>query len=133
MSESKQVKEADLEESIANLYNVSKDSIENIEWSESKGAGAEDGFTTQLVAVKGLAKIVGASKEYSFIVKLTPEIGFRAAMVKKTGMFEKEYLLYGFILPILSRERENKGLKKLPIPQCFYAHPDPDVLVMINL
>ncbi len=54
MSESKQVvKEADLKESIANLYNVSKDSIGNIEWSESKGAAAEDGFTTQLVAVKG--------------------------------------------------------------------------------
>ena len=54
MSESKQVvKEEDLKESIANLYNVSKESIENIEWSESKEAAAEDGFTTQLVAVKG--------------------------------------------------------------------------------
>ena len=53
MSESKQVKEEALKESIANFYNVSKGSIENIEWSESKGAAAEDGFTTQLVAVKG--------------------------------------------------------------------------------
>ena len=51
----------------------------------------------------------------------------------QTGIFEKEYLLYGVILPILSRERKDKGLKKLPIPQCFYAHLDPGVLVMINL
>ena len=54
-------------------------------------------------------------------------------LLLQTGIFEKEYLLYGVILPILSRERENKGLKKLPIPRCFYAHPDPGVLVMINL
>ena len=54
-------------------------------------------------------------------------------MLLQTGIFEKEYLLYGVILPTLSRERETKGLKKLPIPQCFYAHPDPGVLVMNNL
>ena len=54
-------------------------------------------------------------------------------MLFQTGIFEKEYLLYEVILPILSRERKNKGLKELPIPRCFYAHPDPGVLVMINL
>ena len=32
-----------------------------------------------------MAKIDGASKEFSFMVKLTPEIGFRAAMVKEVS------------------------------------------------
>ena len=32
-----------------------------------------------------MAKINGASKEFSFMVKLTPEIGFRAAMVKEVS------------------------------------------------
>ena len=34
---------------------------------------------------KGMAKIDRASKEFSFMVKLTPEIGFRAAMVKEVS------------------------------------------------
>ena len=86
MSKSKQsVKEKHLKESLSKLYQVSQDNIRNIEWSESKGAAAEDGFTTELVAVNGKAEIDRIDQEFSFMVKLTPEIGFRAEMVKEVS------------------------------------------------
>ena len=37
------------------------------------------------MAVKGTAKIDEIIKEFSFMVKLTPDIGFRAAMVKEVS------------------------------------------------
>ena len=37
------------------------------------------------MAVKGTAKIDDTIKEFSFMVKLTPDIGFRAAMVKEVS------------------------------------------------
>ena len=49
------------------------------------------------------------------------------------GLFLKEYLFYDVILPKLETERNEKGLEKLALPKCFYAHPDPGVLVMNNL
>ena len=36
-------------------------------------------------------------------------------------------------MPLLEKERKVKGLKNLAIPKCFYAHPEPGVLVMKNL
>ena len=47
--------------------------IQEIQWSESKGSAADDGFTTELVAVKGKANVSGKNEEFSFMVKLTPE------------------------------------------------------------
>ena len=49
------------------------------------------------------------------------------------GLFLKECLFYGEIMPLLENERKVKGLGNLAIPKCFYAHPDPGVLVMKNL
>ena len=49
------------------------------------------------------------------------------------GLFLKEYLFYGVIMPLLEKERKIKGLGYLAIPKCFYTHPDPGVLVMNNL
>ena len=49
------------------------------------------------------------------------------------GLFLKEYLFYGVIMPLLEKERKIKGLGNLAIPKCFYTHPDPGVLVMNNL
>ena len=49
------------------------------------------------------------------------------------GLFLKECLFYGEIMPLLEKERKLKGLGNLAIPKCFYAHPDPGVLVMRNL
>jgi hypothetical protein len=49
------------------------------------------------------------------------------------GLFLKECLFYGVIMPLLETERKLKGLGNLAIPKCFYTHPDPGVLVMKNL
>ena len=49
------------------------------------------------------------------------------------GLFQKECLFYRVIMPLLEKERKVKGLKNLAIPKCFYAHPEPGVLVMKNL
>ena len=49
------------------------------------------------------------------------------------GLFLKECLFYGVIVPLIEKERKVKGLGNLAIPKCFYAHPDPGVLVMTNL
>ena len=57
--------------------------LQDLQWSESKGAVADDGYTTELVAVKGTANVSGKIKEFSFMVKFTPEIGPRAKMVKE--------------------------------------------------
>jgi len=132
-SKSKLVKLSYVRLSLANLYNVNKDLIKELQWSESKGAAADDGYTTELVAVKGKANVSGKIEEFSFMVKLTPEIGPRAKMVDEMGLFLKEYLFYGVIIPLIEKERKLKGLGNLPIPKCFYANPDPGVLVMKNL
>ena len=49
------------------------------------------------------------------------------------GLFDKEYLAYGIIFPLITKERTNKNLDNLAVPRCFYVHPDPGVLVMNNL
>ena len=59
------------------LINPTNLEIQEIQWSESKGSAADDGFTTELVAVKGKANISGKIEEFSFMVKLTPEIAGR--------------------------------------------------------
>merc|ERR1712241_1056880 len=127
------VKEVYLKTSLTKLYNVMEKSVEIIQWSENKGSAAEDGFTTELVAVKGTANITNKMQNFSFMIKLTPEIGHRVNMVKEMGLFVKEFLFYGVILPIIEKERITKGLESLSIPRCFYVHPDPGVLVMNNL
>ena len=55
--------------------------FQELHWSESIGAVGDDGYTTELVAVKGKANVSGRIEEFSFMVKLTPEIGPRAKMV----------------------------------------------------
>ena len=49
------------------------------------------------------------------------------------GLFRKESRFYWVIIPLIEKERKLKGLGNLAIPKCFYAHPDPGVLVMKNL
>ena len=49
------------------------------------------------------------------------------------GLFLKECLFYGEIMPLLEKERKVKELGNLAIPKCFYANSDPGVLVMKNL
>ena len=49
------------------------------------------------------------------------------------GLFLKECLFYGEIMPLLEKERKVKKLGSLAIPKCFYTHSDPGVLVMKNL
>merc|ERR1711992_377219 len=119
----KLVKESDLKKALANFHSVNEDCIQILQWSESSGSAADDGFTTELVAVKGKSKIFEKFQDFSFMVKMTPEIGHRVKMVKEMRLFLKEYLFYGVILPKLSIERSEKGLEKLAIPKCFYAHP----------
>ena len=79
----KMVKEEYLKISLTKLYNVMEKSVEIIQWSENKGSAAEDGFTTELVAVKGTANITNKMQNFSFMIKLTPEIGHRVNMVKE--------------------------------------------------
>ena len=70
------------------LINPTKFKIQEIKWSESKGSAVDDGFTTELVAVKGKANVSGEIKEFSFMVKLTPEIaGPRLEMVLEVRHF----------------------------------------------
>ena len=59
------------------LINPTNFEIQEIQWSESKGSAADDGFTTELVAVKGKAIVSGKTEKFSFMVKLTPEIAGR--------------------------------------------------------
>ena len=59
------------------LINQTNFEIQEIQWSESKGSAADDGFTTELVAVKGKAIVSGKTEYFSFMVKQTPEIAGR--------------------------------------------------------
>ena len=59
------------------LINPTNFEIQEIQWSESKGSAADDGFTTELVAVKGKAIVSGKTEYFSFMVKQTPEIAGR--------------------------------------------------------
>ena len=79
----KMVKEQYLKISLTKLYNVTENSVVILQWSENKGSAAEDGYTTELVAVKGLANIKDKMQDFSFMIKLTPEIGHRVNMVKE--------------------------------------------------
>ena len=63
-----------------------KESIKSLSWIETLGAAAEDGFTTQILAVKGTVKIDEIIKEFSFMVKLAPNRGFMATVVKEVSM-----------------------------------------------
>ena len=49
------------------------------------------------------------------------------------GLFLKESRFYGVIIPLIEKERKLNRLGNLAVPKCFYAHPDPGVLVMKNL
>jgi len=130
---SKLVKKSYLTHALANFYTVNENLIQNLNWTESKGSAAGDGFTTELVAVKGNAIVNGRIQNFSFMVKMTPENGIGNIMVNEMRLFNKECDFYGVILPLLEKERKLKGLDDLAIPKCFYAHPDPGVLVMNNL
>merc|ERR1712241_782064 len=87
----KMVKEQYLKISLTKLYDVTENSVEILQWSENKGSAAEDGYTTELVAVKGLANIKDKMQDFSFMIKLTPEIGHRVNMVKENLMENQEY------------------------------------------
>lgn len=49
------------------------------------------------------------------------------------GIFDKEYLVYGVILPLLCEARQDKELEPLKVPECYFAQSDPGLLVMNNL
>ena len=79
----KKIKADHLAAALATEFEVSKEVVKNVEWEESAGAGVMDGFTTEVVAAKGQADVAGRSVEFSYIVKMTPEIGYRVEMVQK--------------------------------------------------
>ena len=61
------------------------DSVNSIKWTESAGAGLADGFTTEIIAVKGTAEINGKTETFSYVVKMAPESGYMAQMVKEVN------------------------------------------------
>ena len=79
----KKISQKHLTVALASDFKVSKEDIQNVEWTESAGAELMDGFTTEVVAVRGQAKIANKNHvNFSYIVKLTPEVGYRADLVK---------------------------------------------------
>ena len=74
----KKISQKHLIAALATDCKVSKKDVQNIKWTESAGAGVMDGFTTEVVAVRGQAKIANKNHvNFSYIVKLTPEVGHR--------------------------------------------------------
>ena len=74
---------------LATDFRISKEDVQNVEWTECAGAGLMDGFTTEVVAVRGQAEVTIQCHYlsltyvyFSYIVKLTPEVGYRADLVK---------------------------------------------------
>ena len=90
MAENK-VKESYLLSAIANDYAVAQNSVKFLDWTESAGAGLTDGFTTEIIAVKGTAKIKDEIKKFSYIVKLAPESGYMAQMVKEVNVYIRKF------------------------------------------
>ena len=79
----KKIRENHLIAALATDFKVSKEDIQNVEWTESAGAGVMDGFTTEVVAARGTAKIANKSHvNFSYMAKLTPEVGHRVDLVK---------------------------------------------------
>ena len=79
----KKISQKHLIAALATDFKVSNGDVQNVEWTESAGAGVMDGFTTEVVAVRGQAKITNKNNvNFSYIVKLTPEVGYRADLVK---------------------------------------------------
>ena len=79
----KKISQKHLIAALATDFKVSNGDVQNVEWTESAGAGVMDGFTTEVVAVRGQAKIANKNHvNFSYIVKLTPEVGYRADLVK---------------------------------------------------
>ena len=85
----KKIKADYLAAALATDFEVSKEVVKNVEWEESAGAGVMDGFTTEVVAAKGQAEIAGKKVEFSYIVKLTPNIGYRVDMVKEVSDYKR--------------------------------------------
>ena len=72
---------------LATYFRISEKDVQNVEWTECAGAGLMDGFTTELVAVRGQAKIANKNHvNFSYIVKLTPEVGYRADLVNDVSL-----------------------------------------------
>ena len=79
----KKISQKHLIAALATDFRISKEDVQNVEWTECAGAGLMDGFTTEVVAVRGQAKIANKNHvNFSYIVKLTPEVGYRADLVK---------------------------------------------------
>ena len=89
------VKESDLKKALANFHDKDADCIQLLDWSEAKGSAANDGFTTELIAVKGKSNISGKNQDFSFMVKMTPETGHRVNMVKEVFTFKILFKLPG--------------------------------------
>ena len=79
----KLVKESDLKKALANIYDKNVDDIKLLKWSAAKGSAINDGYTTELLAVKGKSKVFEKIQDFSFMVKITPDVGHRVNLVKK--------------------------------------------------
>ena len=81
----KKVKESYIKPALANDYKVSQASVNSIEWTEAAGAGVTDGYTTEIIAIKGTAEVNNKTEQFSYIVKMAPESGHLAQMVKEVS------------------------------------------------
>ena len=91
----KKISQKHLTVALASDFKVSKEDIQNLEWTESAGAELMDGFTTEVVAVRGQAKITNKNHvNFSYIVKLTPEVGYRADLVKDVSKANVSNLVF---------------------------------------
>ena len=91
----KKISQNHLTAALATDFKISEEKIHNVEWTESAGAGLMDGFTTEVVAVRGQAKIANKNHvNFSYIVKLTPEVGYRADLVKDVSKANVSNLVF---------------------------------------
>ena len=49
------------------------------------------------------------------------------------GVHEKEYWLYGIVLPEVAKIRASHNLKPLKVPTCYYADRESGTFIMENL
>ena len=81
----KLIQESDLIKALANFHNKNVDCVKLLKWSAVKGSSINDGYTTELFAVKGNSKISEKIQNFSFMVKIAPDVGHRVELIKKVG------------------------------------------------
>ncbi len=84
-----------LQKALAKDLKIEESEVEVVDWESYAGANPGENFATDMVAVKGKAKIKGGLKDFSYMTKVAPLGEFRANMIKNVSPTETKLINSG--------------------------------------